>query len=239
MSYHLICLLKSFQHIYAKSSHFDKLTPDANLYTLISFISGVLRISTKYNIHLLRQKCITVLRTKFPSTLSGCDILLSSGYQYTPSAIVRAIPLARETNVPEILPWAFYISTHISMADLLNDSVLSWRDKALCLAGKERLWEVQKTLTHPFRFEPVRAPNCINACQLRPPQIADWREMEELRKTPHPLEIYSKWSSMKMCQKCLTQMESQHQAGREKVWKALPSIFELGSWEDIHKDQNR
>ena len=125
------------------------------------------------------------------------------------------------------------------MDDLLADTVLSWRDKALCLAGKERLWEVQKTLTHPFRFEPARSPNCINACQLRPPQIADWRETEELRKTPHPLEIYAKWSSMKICQKCLSQMESQHQAGREKVWKALPSMFDLGSWEDIHKDQNR
>lgn len=229
-----IDVMKALYHPF----HFDSLTPEANLSTLISFVSGVLRISTKYNIQLLRQKCITVLRTKFPSILTGCDALLASGYQYTPPAIVRAIPLARETNVPEILPWAFYISTHIAMDDLLADSVLSWRDKALCLAGKERLWEVQKTLTHPFRFESVRALNC-NACQLKPPQLADWREMEELRKTPHPLEIYSKWSSMKVCQKCLAQMESQHQAGREKVWKALPSIFELGSWEDIHKDQNR
>lgn len=124
------------------------------------------------------------------------------------------------------------------MNDLLNDSVLSWRDKALCLAGKERLWEAQKNLTHSFRFEPIRAPNC-NACQLRPPQIVDWRETEELRKTPHPLDIYTKWSSMKVCQKCLAQMELQHQSGREKVWKSLPSFFELGSWEDIHKDQNR
>jgi hypothetical protein len=225
--------------MYIKSSYFDNLSHQANLNTLISFISGVLRISTKYNIHLLRQKCITVLRTKFPSTLPDCDALLASEYQYTPPAIVRAIPLARETNVPEILPWAFYISTHITMDDLLSDAVLSWRDKALCLAGKERLWELQKSLTHQFRFDPTRASNCINACQMRPPQIADWRETEELRKTPHPLEIYAKWSSMKVCQKCLAQMELQHQAGREKVWKALPSIFDLGSWEDIHKEQNR
>jgi hypothetical protein len=234
------------------SSYFDKLSPNPDLSTLISFISGILRISTKYNIHILRQKCIDVLRTTFPSTLAGCDTLLASGYTYLPLAIARAIPLARETNVPEILPWAFYISTHIPMEVLLNSTVLSWRDKTLCLAGKERLWEVQKTITHQFLFEgasSLRTPlsssfpsaNCTNSCQTKGPQIpvSGWRETEELRKTPHPLEKYEKWSSLKVCQKCAMQLEFVHQSGREKVWKTLPSIFELGSWEEIHKDQNR
>ncbi|KAF8884993.1 hypothetical protein BD779DRAFT_1442763 [Infundibulicybe gibba] len=46
--------------------HFDSLPANADLSTTITFISGMLRISTKYNLHLLRKKCISVLQQKFP-----------------------------------------------------------------------------------------------------------------------------------------------------------------------------
>lgn len=219
-------------------SHFDKLPADAKLSTLISFISGILRVSTKYNIQVLRQKCIFVLQQKFPSTLAGCDGLLASQYQYLSSAVVRAIPLARETNVPEILPWAFYIATHISTDELLKDGVLSWRDKTLCLSGKERLWQAQKTLTHSFQFESTRAPQCTLSCTNRLPPAMSWRETEVLRISPHPLERYTTWAATNMCPKCLAYIEAQHQLGRKRVWEMLPSIFQLGSWGDISKDQN-
>lgn len=217
-------------------SHFDSLTPDADLNTLLTFISGILRISTKYNMPLLRKKCITIIQRKFPSTLAGCDEVLSSQYQYVPSAIVRAIPLALETNVPVILPWAYYLCTHIGLDALVNDPILSWRDKTLCLAGKERLWEVQKTTTHNNLFEFTRSTLCTNACQSRLPAMT-WKDTEGLRLSPHPLEEHSGWSALKLCSKCLVQIEAQHHAGREKVWEMLPSIFQLGSWEKIHNDQ--
>ncbi|KAF5373481.1 hypothetical protein D9615_009460 [Tricholomella constricta] len=219
--------------------HFDKLAPDADLATLIQFVSGILRISTKYNILTLREKCIAVLRTKFPSSLSACDRLISSRYKYVASTIVRAIPLARETNVPEILPWAFYISTNIANDTLLEDSVLSWRDKALCLVGKNQLWEMQKSITHKFHFEFSKAPTCQLPCQSRLPQLMSWRRTEELRVSPHPLEQYLDWDSLKVCPRCVEYAQMQHQKGREMVWKTLPSMFQLGSWEDIQKEQNR
>ena len=224
-----------------RSSHFDSLPSDADLSKLISFLSGILRISTKYNMTLLRHKCISVLRTKFPATLHGCDDLLSSGYKYASSTIVRAIPLARETNVPEILPWAFYISTNISTDTLLDDPVLSWRDKALCLAGKQKLWEMQKTLTHRFLFEFVKAPGCLlSSCQQRGPQTPmTWKRTEELRENPHPLNEFDEWDSLKLCPKCLDFTQLQHQKGRDQVWKELPRIFLLGSWDEIEREQSR
>ncbi|GLB39532.1 hypothetical protein LshimejAT787_0700420 [Lyophyllum shimeji] len=219
--------------------HFDKLSADADLATLIQFVSGILRISTKYNILPLRTKCINVLRTKFPSSLAACDQLLSSGYKYVASTIVRAIPLARETNIPEILPWAFYISTNISNDALLEDPVLSWKDKAICLVGKNQLWEMQKSVTHKFLFEFTKAQTCQYSCQSRLPPLMSWRRTEELRCSPHPLNQFEDWESLKVCVKCLDQTQVQHQRGREKVWKMLPTIFQLGTWEDIHKEQNR
>ncbi|KAF8884973.1 hypothetical protein BD779DRAFT_1662928 [Infundibulicybe gibba] len=130
--------------------HFDSLPANADLSTIITFISGMLRISTKYNLHFLRKKCISVLQKKFPSTLAECDALLASQYQYLSTAVVRAIPLAREANVPEILPWAFYISTHIDMDLLLQNEVLSWRDKALSPTMKWRDTEALRVGPHPL-----------------------------------------------------------------------------------------
>ncbi|RDB24424.1 hypothetical protein Hypma_008466 [Hypsizygus marmoreus] len=219
--------------------HFDKLSSEADLSTLISFVAGILRISTKYKLHRLRQKCIAVLQTKFPSTLEGCDALLASGYKYVSSTIVRAIPLARETNVSELLPWAFYISANISTDALLENPILSWRDKALCIAGKNQLWEMQKSMTHRFLFDFSKALTCQHACQSRLPQSMNWRRAEELRASPHPLHLFEDWDSLKVCAKCLELVQLQHQKGREQLWKSLPSVFHLGSWDEIQKDQNR
>lgn len=205
---------------------------------MISFVSGILRFSTKYSIKLLRQKCIDILRRKFPSTLTGCDTILASQYRYISASLVAAITLARDANIPEILPWAFYICTHIEMELLLNDELLSWRDKTMCLAGKERLWEGQKSITHPFLFDFVRSPSCQVGCKsCLPPQMG-WRDTEDLRVSPHPLSRYTRWDALNVCSECVTRIQLQHQAGREKVWEMLPGIFGLGSWEKIHKEQN-
>jgi hypothetical protein len=188
----------------------------------------------------VRQKCIAVLQSKFPSTIQGCDTLLSSKYLYPPGAIVRAIPLARENVVPEILPWAYYISTHIPTEELLKDASLAWRDKALCLAGKERLWDAQKTITHSFLFTFDRSPGCISLCnQAYQLDRQTWKGLEHLRKSPHPLEPYVDWTSINTCKKCREQMEKQHRAGREKLWEVLPGIFDLGSWKELKQDQLR
>ncbi|PFH48118.1 hypothetical protein AMATHDRAFT_150595 [Amanita thiersii Skay4041] len=222
--------------------YFDKLSEDADLNTLITFISGILRMSTKYMMRIIRQKCISVLQSKFPSTIEGCDTLLASKYLYPPEAIVRAIPLARESIVPEILPWAYYISTHIPTDELLNDASLSWRDKALCLAGKERLWEAQKTLTHAFVLTFERAPGCVSMCNQVfqfATERQSWKGLEMMRKSPHPLEMYTDWGSMKTCARCRESMERQHKAGREKLWELLPGMFELGSWKELQDHQGQ
>ncbi|KAH9481913.1 hypothetical protein JR316_0006443 [Psilocybe cubensis] len=220
--------------------HFDKINPDTSLSHLITFIAGILRISTKYNMLQLRNKCIDIIQEKFPSSLKGCDEVLTRGIKYVPSEIVRIIPLARETTVPKVLPWAFYLCAHISVDEILANNVLSWRDKALCLAGKERLWELQKKETHFFLLDFKQAPTCTTGCQTRVmvPRQLKLSDIESLRINPHPLEEYTDWKSLMICIKCQAMVESQHKEGREKVWQKLPTLFHLGTWDDINKDQS-
>jgi len=221
-------------------SHFDKLDSHTSIKDLITFISGILRISTKYHIQQLREKCITIIHDKFPSTLSGCDDVIKRKIPYRPSEIDRIIPLARETNVPRVLPWAFYLCAQMRTEELLQNPVLSWHDKALCLAGKERLWEMRKTVTHTFLLDFHPAPTCISGCKLRMPDsfTAALEAIEVLRVTPHVLDEYTDWSNLRLCNRCQSFLQVQHKQGREKVWQSLPGFFHLGTWEEISKNQS-
>ena len=221
-------------------SYFDNLRADSKLKDLINFISGILRISTKYNLVSIRKKCISVLQEAFPSTLAKCDSVLSRKYEYIPSEVVRIIPLAREANVPIVLPWAFYLCGHIPVDGIMTNTVMSWRDKALCLAGKERLWEAQKTLTHEFLMHFKPSVGCTSGCQAHFSSGITWKDTEALRQNPHPLEEYKDWGTFpfQLCSRCLTAMKARHKEGREKVWEMLPVIFELGTWDEINKEQN-
>ncbi|KAF8056502.1 hypothetical protein FPV67DRAFT_1677894 [Lyophyllum atratum] len=63
-------------------SHFNELSPGADLDVLLTFISGILRLSTKYIILELRRRCITLLVARFPTSYQG---YLASPKPFTPS----------------------------------------------------------------------------------------------------------------------------------------------------------
>jgi len=188
----------------------------------------------------IRNKCISMIQDKFPSTLAGCDDVIRRKLLYRPSEIDRLIPLARETNIPRVLPWAFYLCTQMSPDELLKNTVLSWKDKALCLAGKESLWDMRKNITHSFILRFAPAPNCTTGCRSPMPNTFPeaLEALESLRKTPHVLEEHLDWASLRLCIRCQTFLQIQHRNGRERVWQALPGLFQLGTWEDIFKEQS-
>ncbi|KAG6853332.1 hypothetical protein C0991_005158 [Blastosporella zonata] len=72
-------LLKAIYH----PSHFEKLSITADLDTVLNFIGGILRLSTKYVIHELRRRCISILTARFPSSYE--DYLASGQRHYIPS----------------------------------------------------------------------------------------------------------------------------------------------------------
>jgi hypothetical protein len=163
---------------------------------------------------------------------------MASQFQYNSSSLVDAIVLARGFNVPEILPWALYIATHIDTETLLKQELLSWRDKSFCLAAKERLWDAQKNITHAFLFESMCSPLCQVRCHSRMPANMGWQETEVLRVAPHPLECYRSWKALGVCDDCVRHIQWKHNNGREKVWEMLPEMLELGSWDKIRKEQD-
>lgn len=250
-------------------SHLDTLAPDADLDTLMTFISGILRLSTKYMVRYLRQRCISLLLTKLPATFESYEAksrtanmsspqntapsitakTVSSGTlaatppppdRYRSDTVMRAIKLAQDNNILEALPYAYYCVSRFPHKRLLKERAgdISWKDKAICLVGRERLGWAQMSMSYSFLLLFQRSPMCqsLLCAHARSPH-AEWHQLENNR-SPHPLREYERWSELNICADCVLYCKQRHQLGRREVWNSLPTLFELPSWEELKKIQN-
>lgn len=223
-------------------SHFDSLSPDADLETVLNFIQGILRLSTKYIIRYLRQRCISLLLTKFPSTLDAYALKAAAlnREKYKSDNVMRAINLARQNNVLEVLPYAFYCVARLPLKRILKDRPMdiSWKDKTLSLAGRERLQGAQTSLSHAFLLNFHRAPLCQSSlCAFARGPHSEWHVLNFM-KSPNPLHAYENWDNLNVCSDCVAYCKIRHLKGREEVWHLLPDLFALPSWEDLRNAQN-
>ncbi|KAJ7782413.1 hypothetical protein DFH07DRAFT_1010661 [Mycena maculata] len=228
----LIDLLKGIYH----PSHFDNLPEE--LGDLLAWVSGMLRLSTKYMVVSLRQRCVAILKAKFPVTFADYNTMISNPQRkhYKSDDIMRAVLLAQECGVPEILPYAYYCVTRIGLSRIVQDMAtdISWRDKAICLVGRERLRWAEMSLSHSFLFAFQPAPACQTPqCAIAHGPQKEWRVLEAAR-APNPLKRFARWEALNVCGECIAHAQAQHQAGREEVWQHLPVIFELSAWDELH-----
>ncbi|KAK7006000.1 Zn-dependent hydrolase oxidoreductase family [Favolaschia claudopus] len=224
-------MLKGIYH----PSHFDTLPED--LENIIPWISGMLRLSTKYMIVTLRQRCISILKAKFPTTFANYNTMIAnpSRKHYKSDDIMRVVLLAEECNVREILPYAFYCVARMGLTRIVADSAtdISWKEKAICLVGRERLRWAEMSLSHSFLFAFRPAPNCTTPqCGLAHGPHKEWRLLEAAR-SPNPLKLFTRWQALNVCAECIAHSQTQHREGREEVWQHLPVIFELPGWDEL------
>jgi hypothetical protein len=158
---------------------------------------------------------------------------------------MRIVNLARETNVPELLPFAFYLCARLNPDLILKGTstdVLSWVDKAICFAGRDKLLNAQRTLTYSFFVDFKGSPSCVfypTMCSSVLP--VKTRRTWERRVFVHVLALEPCTPTsfaLQACAPCVKHAMLQHQDGRKQLWDMLPGIFQLGSWEDIRNTQN-
>ncbi|KAF5352848.1 hypothetical protein D9756_006344 [Leucocoprinus leucothites] len=222
-------------------SYFDDLPSDADLGQVLTFVSGILKLSTKYLIRSFRQRCIALLTSKFPTTF--VDYVAKSNRdppeKYDSDSVMRVAVLAQENNVPEILPYAYYCIARMSPRRILQQRPhdVSWKEKTLCLIGRERLRMAEMTLSYTFLLIFQRSATCESylCADARGPH-AEWHVVDAA-KSPNPLRKYTTWSRLNVCNACVAHCQTQHQKGREEVWERLPEMFELGTWEQLKKQQ--
>jgi hypothetical protein len=212
------------------------------LETVLNFIQGILHLSTKYMIRYLRQRCVSLFLAKFPSTLDGYTLKAGAlnREKYKSDNVMRAINLARQNNVLEVLPYAFYCIARLPHKRILKDRPMdiSWKDKALCLIGRERLQWAQTSLSHVFLLNFQRAPLCQSSlCAFARGPHSEWHILDCM-KSPNPLHEYDNWDNLNVCAECVEYCKIRHAKGREEVWDRLPDLFELQTWDELRNAQN-
>lgn len=280
--------------VYNPSYFDDNFSPTADMDAVLTFVSGILRLSTKYLIKSLRVRCIGLLATRLPATYEEYHIRSSgssskaslsssrrnngagssaqpshvpsstslhtmySAYTMSPSpsqsadivvtkqrfrsdTIMRAIALAHETNVLQILPYLYYCASRISLHRLLKDREgdISWRLKSILLAGRERLRYAELSLSYSFLCVFQRASQCkggISCAHTRGPEN-EWR-IVQCSKAPNPMKLYTGWDKLGVCRDCVEFNKGLHEAGRREVWERLPGMFELPKWEELWRLQS-
>ncbi|TEB19246.1 hypothetical protein FA13DRAFT_1698124 [Coprinellus micaceus] len=229
-------------HAVYNPSYFDTLSPTADIDAVLAFIAGILRLSTKYLMRNLRNRCISLFTSKFPSTFDDYAAKSTSAAheRYRSDSVMRAIQLARETTVLEVLPYAYYCVARMSMKRIMKEREddLSWKEKCLCLVGRERLRWAEMSVSHSFLLVFQRSTSCVTfTCAHTRGPHAEWHVLEAA-KSPNPLRAFTRWSNLNICKECEVHCQRVHLQGRKEVWTRLPGFFDLPPWEVLKQAQN-
>lgn len=219
------------------SRYFDTLSPDGRLKSIVSFIEGILRLSTKYFITGLRGKCISIFTRRMVTTLDDLDRIY---FPFNPisteelndliEVVMRAIILAQDMSITDGLPFLYYlVAIHISPERLLlnSEAELSWRDKTICMVAREKLrltWKESYAWLHNF----TPSPDCRRRQDCRTAQgLHSLWSLVEILVQKHPLLRFDKWNSLGVCQLCQDKAMTQYTVARSHLWDTLPGLFNL------------
>ncbi|KAJ7154360.1 hypothetical protein C8R43DRAFT_1066365 [Mycena crocata] len=228
-------------------------------WTELTTIASCLRLSQKYEVNFLRRRALVHLSARYPIRLADYD-------EYNPPVPMRdvnhrwdrwmphihAIQLARETDVPWILPLAFYkVSSAFSdegsvmeffdaLSGRNNGSPrLSAQDRQVFLLGHHL--QSHMTVTHILRFllDGEIVTGCITPTHCVSGRNWVYKDCLDTLKTDSnsPLEFFWQWAELegRVCSICLASLEQTHQEAREKLWADLPAMYSQPLWKELEE----
>lgn len=216
-------------------------TAEVHLGTIIKFVAGILRLSTKYLMESLRKRCIAMLETKIPTTFAQFNAMTElTNKRPSSEHLMQLVHIAEENMVPTLLPYAYYCISRLAIERILEDNEddIPWRLKTICLVGRERLRRAEMSLSHSFLLAFLPVPTCVNLCLVSRGPDQEWHRIQ-MGKAPHPLKRFGRWNDMRVCGDCLASSQLKHESGRAEVWLRLPTFFELAPWDELQKRQAR
>ncbi|KII90531.1 hypothetical protein PLICRDRAFT_39095 [Plicaturopsis crispa FD-325 SS-3] len=205
------------------------------------YISAILRLATKYEIGRIREMAIGKLEDGFPTTLAAFDDpIRARARAHAEDVVIEAIQLAREADVPTILPCAFYYASRLDLETILRGdgaSSLSQSDITTCLLGRAKLVQQQRDDSHRFLY--LATHRCLYGvrCKVNTKNLLEFFQKNDMSR-PITFEVFSAWDMLEFCELCVALKRDAYLAGRKESWRRLPECFELGTWESLDKAQN-
>ncbi|KAJ7174912.1 hypothetical protein C8R46DRAFT_1347907 [Mycena filopes] len=215
--------------------------------TTFKTIAGVLRLSTKYEVDYLRRRALVHFCSRFPTTLAHWDLKREMKYPAVPSwelsyeidDAVALIALARQARARWILPCAFYelalackTSGFFAMPEEEQRPLLDGY-----LLQRDAVWTIMQFLSDGVALHLCCSIKSCGNMKFAFPRYAHERCAEVPAR---PLTIWAEgdWEDLaEVCGVCRPYLRDAHQRARQDFWDRLPSLYGLGSWEELEAEK--
>ncbi|KAJ7046044.1 hypothetical protein C8F04DRAFT_1322547 [Mycena alexandri] len=219
--------------------------------TSFPIIAGVLRMSHKYEVDVLRKRALIHFASRLPTTLQNWGTWGTWSPEIS-SHYLEAILLARQTSALWILPAACYsVCSRVEIGNIIigldghRDSLKS-TDVVTCARGVryldttatskifDSLWS--RTISgceNPLRCAEERRAKRLEAEIFRAFELGDVRPPPNL----HFLEArhFEHLVVTAVCRVCKSHSEAANQAARQSLWDRLPELFNLPPWAELEQ----
>lgn len=212
----------------------------------------MLRMAKKYSCQTLRDNVVTHLSRIYPctpkrphcDTLTFFDSFFPPGSENHPFFVIR---MARENNILfPFLPTVFYLACQvIAKTKDIPQPPLSPEDQHRVLRGQNALLQVAIAVAHRW-ISTADWDNCDNENCLKT-RVETLQEMYQrsaptaynLFVVPMPHEDFESGigpadadevQEGEMCQQCFDEWKDDEVDAYDKIWKLLPSYFDLPGW---------
>ncbi|KAJ7100389.1 hypothetical protein C8R44DRAFT_642011 [Mycena epipterygia] len=212
--------------------------------TTFAILSGVLRLSHKYEVDVLRKRALIHISSFHPTTLHEWEQLEG---KTSPWADLCIVFLARPLSIDWILPTTFYRICHKTPEESLlmgyGPYELTAEDKIRCMATCRVIETTAVTRILDFLWSPVFIHGCEHPEECMESRFRRRRAVEGRRERTSeeaaiiPLGIWKEedWEDLEVCDVCLSTMKTTHQQAKQSFWDGLPAMFGLPEWTELEK----
>jgi hypothetical protein len=198
----------------------------------------ILRVSLKYQVDVLSNDAIRVLRQLYPPTLEEWDDLQMKKIATRANSTQVAL-FAYEHDISELLPVACYALLCCQTSNGLSESDFPKSFLAFLENGRRNLLALLPKTTLQWMdvlpatqvYEPSWSCNihCLWSCQFL---FRTWLACDsdpQVNMLLCPFSFFTSASfaqdSAFLCSGCQKRMEAKHKEGRIKAWSAIPEAF--------------
>ncbi|KAJ7719135.1 hypothetical protein B0H16DRAFT_1607442 [Mycena metata] len=215
--------------------------------TTLAILTGVLRMSHKYEVDALRKRGLAHISAAHPTTLSGYQALSCESPDWLANreplgSSPTIITLARQLSIDWILPAAFYRLCERAIGNEVAHDSMDQQDQVNFMGGCRFLEgtgvsEVLEFLWPRAVLGCTSPELCSTSRSMTRRMAEEWRRRGRTFQALMPIEIWEddNWDELSVCDPCLASMKREHQKALEAMWDSLPETFGLPAWAELEK----